>query len=155
MTLLRMAAIVAALTCSSRIAHAQATGYSVAALADSIAAGGDTTRAYALLDSALHRNKRDGAAWHEFGLLNWNLAKSKRNGGYIGDQRVVRWLRGADTALRLATQFAPDSARYWLTLGKFNLTSGVSTMRSMMPTVVSNHANFAWSEMKRGRGRDR
>ena len=125
----RIAAIGAALALGSLSAHAQATGFSVASLADSIAASGDTTRAYALLDSALHRNKLDGAAWHQFGLLNWNMAKSKRNGGYISDQRVIQLLRGADSALRLATQFSPDSARYWLSLGKFNLSSGVSTMR--------------------------
>ena len=101
----------------------------VAALADSIAAAGDTTRAYALLDSALRKNPKDAAGWLQFGLLNWNMAKSKRSPQFISDKRTIRLLQGADTALRLATQFAPDSARYWLVLSKFNLTSGVSTMR--------------------------
>ena len=118
-----------ALGAGAQPSNALRASSSVAALADSIATSGDTTRAYAMLDSALHRNKLDAAAWHVFGLLNWNMAKSKRDGGFMSDQRVIRLLRGADTALRLATQFAPDSARYWLTLGKFNLTSGVATMR--------------------------
>ncbi len=110
----------------------------VASLADSIAAAGDTTRAYALLDSALRRDKNNAAAWLQFGLLNWNMARSKRNANYIGDQRALRLLQGADTALRLATQFAPDSARYWLVLSKFNLTSGVSTMRFAATGQVSS-----------------
>lgn len=110
----------------------------VADLADSIAAAGDTSRAYAMLDSALRRDKTNAAAWLQFGVLNWNMAKSKRRGQYMSDQRAIRLLQGADTALRLATQFAPDSARYWLTLSKFNLTSGVSTMRFAATGQVGN-----------------
>lgn len=117
---------------------AQPPGRSTAAFADSIAAAGDTARAYALLDSALHRNKQDGAAWHQFGLLNWNMAKAKRSAAYMSDQRAISLLRGADSALRLATQLAPDSARYWLSLSKFNLTSGVSTMRFSASGQVGN-----------------
>lgn len=116
-------------TVGAQVATAQPMSRSVAAAADSIAAMGDTTRAYAMLDSAVRVNKRDAAAWYQFGLLNWNMAKSKRRANYISDQRTIRLLQGADTALHLATQFAPDSARYWLTLSKFNLTSGVASVR--------------------------
>ena len=109
--LLMLAGAVASFAASGT-ARAQSPDRSVAFLADSIAANGDTVRASALLDSALRRdNKDDGAAWHQFGLLNWNMARSKRNGSYMSDQRAIRLLRGADTALRLATKFAPDSAR--------------------------------------------
>ena len=45
------------------------------------------------------------------------------------DQKKIRLLIAADTALRLATKLAPDSARYWLSLSRFNIQSGVSTMR--------------------------
>ncbi len=110
-------------------AQAPAPDRSVAARADSIAAGGDTARAIAVLDSAVRVDRKDGAAWHQLGLLHWNRAKSQRNANYIRDQKVVRMLSAADSSLRLATQFAPDSARFWLSLGRFNLTSGVSTMR--------------------------
>lgn len=116
---------------------------SVALIADSIAASGDTSRAYALLDSALRANKDDGAAWFRFGLLNWSMAKSKRNASYMNDQRAIRLLRGADSALRLATQFSPDSARYWLTLGQFNLSSGVASMRFASSGQVSNALDAA------------
>lgn len=116
---------------------------SVAFLADSIAANGDTVRAYALLDSALRTRKDDGSAWHQFGLLNWNMARSKRKGNFVSDQRTVRLLQGADTALRMATKVAPDSARFWLSLGRFNLQSGVSTMRFAAASEVSHALDAA------------
>ena len=102
---------------------------SAAHLADSIAANGDTVRAVALLDSAVRRDTRDAAAWHQLGLLQWNRARSARNPNVMKDQQKIRMLIAADTALRLATQLAPDSARYWLSLSRFNIQSGVSTMR--------------------------
>jgi GWxTD domain-containing protein len=102
---------------------------SIAQIADSMAANGDTTRAVALLDSAVRRNARDAAAWHQLGLLQWNQARSARNPNFMKDQKKIRLLIAADTALRLATKLAPDSARYWLSLSRFNIQSGVSTMR--------------------------
>lgn len=102
---------------------------SVARIADSIAANGDTARAVALLDSAVRRDTRDAAAWHQLGLLQWNQARSARDPNFMKDQKKIRLLIAADTALRLATQLAPDSARYWLSLSRFNIQSGVSTMR--------------------------
>jgi GWxTD domain-containing protein len=134
---------VSALLGAARPVSAQNARPSVATLADSIAAGGDSARAYALLDSALHRQKNDAPAWHQFGLLNWNMARAKRRATYISDQRTIRLLQGADTALRLATKLAPDSARYWLTLGKFNLTSGVATMRFAASSEVSSALDAA------------
>ncbi len=110
----------------------------MAARADSLASAGDTARAYALLDSALHRDAKNAAGWLQFGLLNWSMAKAKRNAQYISDQRTIRLLIGADTALRLATKLAPDSARYWLALSKFNLSSGVSTLRFAATSEVGN-----------------
>jgi GWxTD domain-containing protein len=102
---------------------------SVAQTADSLAANGDTAQAVALLDSAVRRDRRDAAAWHQLGLLQWNQARSARDPNFIKDQKKIRLLIAADTALRLATKLAPDSARYWLSLSRFNIQSGVSTMR--------------------------
>ena len=102
---------------------------SAAHIADSIAANGDTARAVALLDSAVRRDRRNAAAWHQLGVLQWNQARSARHPTFMKDQQKIRMLSAADTALRLATQLAPDSARYWLSLSRFNLQSGVSTMR--------------------------
>jgi len=122
----------------ARTLRAQAADRSAAAWADSLAAQGDTSGALALLDSALRADRKNGAAWHQYGLLSWNMAKSQRSASFMKDQRAIRMLSAADSALRLATQFAPDSARFWLTLGRFNLTSGVSTMRFAASAQVGN-----------------
>lgn len=97
--------------------------------ADAVAAAGDTSRALAMLDTAVRRDQRDAAAWHQRGLLQWNQARSARRASFIKDQKMIRLLSAADSALRLATQLAPDSARFWLSLSRFNVQSGVSTMR--------------------------
>lgn len=104
---------------------------------------GDTTSAVALLDSAVRVNKIDGPAWHLLGLIRWEQARRARNPNYMKDQRAIRLLMGADSALRLATQFAPDSARYWMSLSRFNLQSGVSTMRFAASGEVSNAVDAA------------
>jgi len=128
---LLLPASLAAHTCTTSVLSAQpiAPRVSVAQVADSIAANGDTARAVALLDSAVRRDKRDAAAWHQLGLLFWNQARSARDPNFMKDQKKIRMLIAADTSLRLATRLAPDSARYWLSLSRFNIQSGVSTMR--------------------------
>ena len=97
-------------------------------IADSIALAGDSAAAYAMLEEAVRRKNKDAASWHQLGLMSWNMGKAKRSGGFISDKRTIQLLIVADSALRLATQFAPDSARYWLSLAHFNRTSGVATM---------------------------
>jgi GWxTD domain-containing protein len=97
--------------------------------ADSIAADGDTTRALAILDSVLRADPRNAPAWHRRGMIRWANARSKRSGGFIKDGQVIRWLTDADSSLRLARQFAPDSSRYAVDLGRFLLNSGTSTQR--------------------------
>lgn len=93
------------------------------------AATGDTSAALALLDSVVTADFRNGRAWQLIGVLNWEQARSHRRAGYIKDRQTIRRLSRADTALRLAVQFTPDSARYHLSLARFNLQSGISTMR--------------------------
>jgi GWxTD domain-containing protein len=105
------------------------TGKTVAQIADSVAAAGDTVSAIAILEASVGRDKRDAAAWHRLGVLRWNQARSARDPNFIKDQKKIRLLTGADSALRLAAQFAPDSARFHLDLSRFSIQSGVSTMR--------------------------
>jgi GWxTD domain-containing protein len=116
---------------------------SPAARADSLAMRGDTTAALALLDSAVRANKRDAVSWYLYGLLNWELARKDRNPSFMRDRKAIRYLSAADTALRLATQFAPDSARYWLALGTFNRQSGLSTTRFAAVGQVNNAVDAA------------
>ena len=99
---------------------------SIAIVADSIAAAGDTARAVAILDSTVRADRLNGAAWHQLGVLLWNQAKGLRRDGLVQNPRVIRLLGAADSSLRIATQVAPDSARFWMSLNQFNSTSGVS-----------------------------
>jgi len=108
---------------------APAAAQSVAQTADSIAATGDTLRAVAMLGAALKQRKLDAAAWHQLGLISWSMARSVRSGSYMSSQQAIKQLLVADSALRLATQFAPDSGRYWVSLARFLLGSGVSFTR--------------------------
>ncbi len=102
---------------------------SVARIADSVAAAGDTVRAVAMLEEALKQQQRDAAAWHQLGLINWSRARRVRSASFIGSQQAITQLRVADSALRLATQFAPDSGRYWVSLARFLLGSRIAITR--------------------------
>ncbi len=102
---------------------------SITQVADSVALAGDSVRAVAILDSVIRVDKRNAAAWHQLGLLQWHMARSARDPNYMKDQKKIRLLIAADSALRLASRFAPDSARFHLDLSRFNLESGMSTMR--------------------------
>lgn len=101
---------------------------STAFIADSVALAGDSASAMSMLEAAVRREKGDASSWHQLGLLNWNMAKAKRSAGFISDKKVIQRLLVADSALRIATKLAPDSARFWLSLARFNRTSGVPTM---------------------------
>ena len=59
---------------SAHAAHAQSARNS-AFLADSMAAAGDSAGAYAMLESTLRRDSRNAAAWHQLGLISWNMAR--------------------------------------------------------------------------------
>jgi GWxTD domain-containing protein len=102
---------------------------SVAWRADSIAADGDSSRALAMLDSAVRADRRDAAAWHRRGMILWANTRSRRTGGFIKDGKVIRMIADADSSLRLARLLAPDSSRYAIDLGRFLLNSGMSTLR--------------------------
>lgn len=102
---------------------------SIAQVADSVALAGDSARAVAILDSVVRIDKRNAAAWHQLGLLQWNMARSARDPSYMKDQKKIRLLIAADSALRLASRFAPDSARFHLDLSRFSIESGLSTVR--------------------------
>lgn len=104
---------------------------------------GDSAAAYAVLDSAVRSNKRDAVSWYLFGVLNWEMARSDRNPGFIKNQKAIRMLMAADSALRMATKVAPDSARYWLALSRFNMQSKLSTMRFAAQSSVGNAVEAA------------
>ncbi|MDQ6612022.1 MAG: GWxTD domain-containing protein, partial [Gemmatimonadota bacterium] len=96
---------------------------------DSITAHGDSTRALAMLDSMVRKNSKDGPAWNRIGLINLNMVGARRTDAIIKDQKDVRRLLAADSALRLATTYAPDSSQYWLDLMHYSLRSSYASMR--------------------------
>jgi GWxTD domain-containing protein len=81
------------------------------------------------LEALVRTEPQNASAWNLLGTLRWRRAAALRRGGYIGDKKTINTLMGADSALRLATQFAPDSARYWLSLARYGLESGVASVR--------------------------
>jgi GWxTD domain-containing protein len=137
---LRSLGIVIVITAASRMATAQplpgapaltwrASSDPVVAKADSLVTATDTVRAIDVLETALRPRSTNAAVWHRYGILRWQRVARVRNGGYVNDAYSIASLRMADSALRLATQFAPDSAEYWMTLAQFNLQSGIGSMR--------------------------
>jgi GWxTD domain-containing protein len=114
-----------ALALPARGVDAQQTIDTYTARADSLLTRGDSTAALVVLDSAVRRTARNGPAWHRIGVVQWTLANSKP-GARKNDQLAIRRLIAADTALKLATQFAPDSARYWVDLSTFSLENSAA-----------------------------
>lgn len=91
-----------------------------------MAAAGNVDSALALFERTLRASPPAAEQWFRFGLLNWRLATSAPP----RDRRTIGYLRAADSALRLATQRAPDSAQYWLSLGRFSLGSEAALTRA-------------------------
>lgn len=110
-------------------------------IVDNLIARADTSAAIALLDSAVASEPRNGALWHTLGVLNWGgRAQSVR--ALEGEQVLARRIR-ADTALRLATQVAPDSGQYWLDFGRFVRFTDNSARRGTLRDLLSAPAQLA------------
>ena len=110
---------------------------------DSLIALGAGGHARALLDSALRSSPANGERWFCYGLLNWRLAASGTKGITGRDAQTVGYLRAADSAFRLATQYAPDSAQYWIALGQFSLRAEVASTRAAALRQMENATKAA------------
>ena len=122
----RSLVLAAILAAAPSLAGAQG---SAVALADSLAAAGDTAQAMKVVEKALRANRQDARAWHRMGILAWEQARSARDPDFMRDQKKISLLIRADSALRWATIHAPDSARFFLDLSHFLLESDVGTLR--------------------------
>lgn len=114
---------------SPRVAPSDSGAPGVAHIVDSLAARGDTTAALELLATAIRTNRRDAESWYRRGMIHWEMARSRRAASVMRDGDAIRLLISADTSLKLAAQFAPDSARYHMAVARFNLQSGISVVR--------------------------
>jgi GWxTD domain-containing protein len=99
------------------------------ARADSLAFGGDSLGALDVLDSALSIDRRAASAWHRKGHIAWRLAQPDSTTKIEWTQRTIRLMRQADTSLRYAAAYAPDSAIFHLTLANYFLANQVVTVR--------------------------
>jgi len=98
-------------------AHTSATVAAFLRTVDERVARGDSSGALALLEGAVSRDRTNGALWHRLGMLRWGgRLQSVRE---IDDAAVIRLISLADSALRYATQLAPDSGQFWLDYGRF------------------------------------
>lgn len=82
---------------------------------------GDTTAAVDFLQASVKRQFKDASAWHLLGLLRWARIAEVRGQTYVRRLDQIKEIAAADSSLRIATQLAPDSARYWLSLARFNI----------------------------------
>ncbi len=106
---------------------------SALAHADSLAVAGDSTAALAALDSLIQREPSNAAAWNRRGMLAWSMARSRRRHFGPMEQRDISLLRIADTSLRLAARYAPDSARFSVDLGRHFLWAELPQLRLQAP----------------------
>ena len=109
--------------------------------ADALVVAGDTSAAIALLDSAVAAEPRNGALWHRLGMLNWG--GRPQSVPQLEDARAIARSIRADSALRIATQLAPDSGQYWLDFGRFVRFTDNSARRGTVRDILSAPAQLA------------
>jgi GWxTD domain-containing protein len=104
-----------------------------AARAKAMAARGDTVSALALLDTIVRSDRQNASAWHARGMLAWARLRSLREqpGKMMPAKNAMQW--AADSSLRLAARFAPDSARFALDLGRYFMYTGIIQLRAQAP----------------------
>jgi GWxTD domain-containing protein len=93
----------------------------------------DTAGALALLDSAVRARPRDASAWHLRGLILMETTRPAVRKGFFTDQATISRLRAADSSIKLATLYAPDSGRFELTLGRLLLFGNFIWLRAGAP----------------------
>lgn len=87
----------------------------------------DSLGALTVLDSALARDRKNGALWHRYGSIAWGMSKTEK--GPVMRPEMIRLRMRADSAMRYATAFAPDSSQYWLDLGRYALETNILPVR--------------------------
>ena len=89
----------------------------------------DTTALLAELDAAVRRDGRDAAAWHRRGMVAWTRVRPRMRVSFMKAKEDIALLRAADSSLRYAVAYAPDSARYLVDLGRYFLNANLITLR--------------------------
>ena len=79
----------------------------------------DSIGALGVLDSAIARDRKNGVLWNRYAQIAWGMSKTEK--GPVMRPEMVRLRMRADSAFRYATAFAPDSAQYFIDLGRYAL----------------------------------
>ena len=120
----------AAVAAGARPAAAQAQAQVTYALhRDSLRTRQDSLRALREMDETLRADRTDAAAWHRRGVLAWRLSHAEQRTGYMKRVANDSLLSLADSSLRLATRYAPNTPGYLVDLGRFDLTSNSASVR--------------------------
>jgi GWxTD domain-containing protein len=88
----------------------------------------DSLGALAVLDSAIGRDRRNGVLWNRYGQIAWGMSKTEK--GPVMRPEMVRLRMRADSAFRYAMAFAPDSAQYFIDMGRYALEANIVTLRA-------------------------
>ncbi|MDH4350135.1 MAG: tetratricopeptide repeat protein [Gemmatimonadota bacterium] len=93
-----------------------------------LARAGDTAGAIAAADALLKREQRNAEAQWVAGLLHLSQV--------VPGAKVSRDRREAETHLKYAIRFGPDSAKYWLALADLYRADDLMTIRSQVPGLL-------------------
>jgi GWxTD domain-containing protein len=110
---------------------------------DELVAAGDTMAAIAVLDSVVARHPREAPAWNRLGQLAFALVRPHWHGRVAHPMPHIRLMARADSALRLAHAYAPDSGRYALDLGRYFLFGDLITLRMQAAGTFEHAAEAA------------
>ncbi|HYV97527.1 MAG TPA: GWxTD domain-containing protein [Gemmatimonadaceae bacterium] len=137
---MRRAAFAAGLVCVSVTLRAQtprgAENLSAGAVAESLAV-------LQRLDSAVRAHPKDAAAWYRRGMVAWALSVRDQAKPPIKGLDHTRLGRLADTSLRIASQLAPDSTRFWVASGRYLISSGWGPTKLMSSWIFGGAIDAA------------
>ncbi|MBX9928034.1 MAG: GWxTD domain-containing protein [Gemmatimonadaceae bacterium] len=98
--------------------------------AQELASRADSVAEVNRLWSYVKRAQDDVVSWHRVGTMAWKLVPdTARRPGSVRGAENIRWLRMADSALRIAADRAPDSARFGATLASYLASSPDPSVR--------------------------
>ncbi len=97
-------------------------------MAEENLARSDSLGALTVLDSAIARDRKNGALWNRYGQIAWAMSRTEK--GPVMRPAMIRLRMRADSAFRYAMSFAPESAQYFIDMGRYALEANLVTLRA-------------------------
>ncbi len=116
-----------AMSAQSKTAATPAATANTLRTVESLLARNDSLGALNVLDSAIAHDRRNGPLWHRYGQIAWGMSKTEK--GPVMRPNMIRLRMRADSAMRNAVAFSPDSAEYHLDLGRYALETNLLPVR--------------------------